>query len=123
MSDSSENDEEPERPLVHTPFGILGDADQIQKYMDQQQMVAAAVHDKIHGLYDALDGEHLATLRMLLNHIASGAGEAYAAYLEGMAAAMLRAKGVCPGCGEVHDGEGLEWLREGVPDVGPTPDK
>ncbi len=118
MDDEQEGQPPQDEPeVLITPFGVLGQADQIQKFMDQQSMIQTAFHSRVHNLFDSQTAENMATLRLLFNHIGAGGGRKLAVYFEGMASAMLRAKGVCPGCGEVHEGEGLDWLTGGLDDA------
>lgn len=95
----SDNDDE-ETPH---PFQAFIPVDMAEAH-DRQMMANETAHHQVQQLFDSLNIEQLATLRMIFDGISgTGSPRVAAAYHEAICATTLYLKfGVCTGCGKDH---------------------
>lgn len=95
--------QEPPKVFQMAPGVIAGSPDEVQKFIDQQSMLAVGLNDLLSRNMEDAPPEVLAAFRFML-HMARTGGTELCAYFEGMLTSILRFKhGVCVGCGNKHD--------------------
>lgn len=103
--------DENEDSVPYSPFVGIVPPEEVQKMLDRREMQHETRAHDIQRMFTEMNPDHLVTLRLILNSIAT-CGElaaSGAAYFEGQACAILYAvHHKCTGCGKDHTEELLE---------------